>query len=187
MVRNIARPEGNTTGFSTNEHSEADKWLGLLKEAAPNLARVAVIFNLEITATGPSYIASIEAAARALAVQAIIKMPVRNAVDIVRGIDGFATDANAGLLMLPPPFAGNAETIIQMAAQHRLPAIYPNRANAAATTQSAGARSQSHPLRIPSATSKRPNFTPAASYQVRAWLRDRRDTKYPYTNSAISK
>jgi putative ABC transport system substrate-binding protein len=125
MVRKIARPEGNTMGLSTNEPSEADKWLGLLKEAAPNLARVAVIFK-----------------APALAVQAIIKMRVRNAVDIVRGIDGFATDANAGLLMLPPPFAGNAETIIQMAAQHRLPAIYPNRANAAATTQSAGARSQ---------------------------------------------
>ena len=87
MVRNIARPEGNTTGFSTNEPSEAGKWLGLLKEAAPNLARVAVIFNPEVTATGPSYIASIEAAAPALAVQAIIKMPVRNAVDIVRGID----------------------------------------------------------------------------------------------------
>jgi putative tryptophan/tyrosine transport system substrate-binding protein len=85
-----------------------------------------------MTVKASSYIASIEAAAPALAVQAIIKMPVRNAVDIVRGIDGLVTEANAGLLMLPPPVAGNAETIIQMAAQHRLPAIYPNRANAAA-------------------------------------------------------
>jgi putative tryptophan/tyrosine transport system substrate-binding protein len=132
LVRNIARPEGNMTGFSTAEPSEAGKWLGLLKEAAPHLARVAVIFNPEIAETGPSYIASIEAAAPALAVQAIIKMPVRNAVDIVHGIDAFATEPNAGLLILPPPGAPNVGTIIQLAAQHRLPAIYPNRSNVAA-------------------------------------------------------
>jgi putative tryptophan/tyrosine transport system substrate-binding protein len=132
LVRNIVRPEGNTTGFSTSEPSEAGKWLGLLKEAAPQLNRVAVVFNPEVALTSPSYIATIEAAAPALAVQAIIKMPVRNAVDIVRGIDAFATEPNAGLLMLPPPDAGNVETIIQLAAQHRLPAIYPNRGNVAA-------------------------------------------------------
>jgi putative ABC transport system substrate-binding protein len=129
LVQNIARPEGNTTGFSAYEPSVAGKWLGLLKEAAPHLARVAVIFNPEIAVTAPSYIASIEAAAPALAVQAIIKMPVRNAVDIVRRIDAFATEANAGLLMLPPSAAGNVETIIQLAAQHRLPAIYFSRGN----------------------------------------------------------
>src|SRR5260221_462171 len=86
---------------------------------SPGVARVAVIFNPEIAPTGPIYIASIEAAAPALAVQAIIKMPVRNAVDIVHGIDAFATEPSSGLLMLPPPNARNVETIIQLAAQHR--------------------------------------------------------------------
>jgi putative ABC transport system substrate-binding protein len=60
-------------------------------------------------------------------VQAIIKVPVRNAVDIVRGIDGFATEPNGGLLMLPPPSAGFVETINQLAAQCRLPAISSSR------------------------------------------------------------
>jgi putative ABC transport system substrate-binding protein len=91
LVRNIARPEGNMTGFSTAEPSIAGKWLGLLKEAVPRLARVAIIFNPEIATTGPSYIASIKVAAPALAVQAVIETPIHNAVDIVRAIDAFAT------------------------------------------------------------------------------------------------
>jgi putative tryptophan/tyrosine transport system substrate-binding protein len=47
MFRNLARPEGNITGFSTPEPSIASKWLELLKEAAPNLARIAVLYNPE--------------------------------------------------------------------------------------------------------------------------------------------
>ncbi|HEY4405782.1 MAG TPA: ABC transporter substrate-binding protein [Xanthobacteraceae bacterium] len=127
LVRNIARPEGNTTGFTTSEPSAAGKSLGLLKEAAPHLTRVAIVFNPELAQTAPSFIAAIEAAAPALAVQAIIKVPVRNAVDIVRGIDAFATEPNGGLLMLPPPNAGFVETINQLTAKYRLPAISSSR------------------------------------------------------------
>jgi putative ABC transport system substrate-binding protein len=134
LVRNIARPEGNMTGFSTAEPSIAGKWLGLLKEAVPRLARVAIIFNPEIATTGPSYIASIEAAAPALAVQEVIETPIHNAVDIVRAIDAFAaTVQNGGLIFLPPPLAGaGLDASLRLAAQHRLPAIYPDRGNVAA-------------------------------------------------------
>jgi ABC-type uncharacterized transport system substrate-binding protein len=45
LFRNLARPEGNITGFSTPEPSIASKWLELLKEAAPNLTRIAVLYN----------------------------------------------------------------------------------------------------------------------------------------------
>jgi putative ABC transport system substrate-binding protein len=132
LVRNIARPEGNITGFSTSEPEIASKWLELLKEAAPRVTRVAIIFNPEVAFTGPSYNSSIEAAARALGVQAI-QMPVRNAVDIVRAIDAVATEPNGGLLVLPPPFIpAIREAIVQLAAQHRLPAIYSDRNAAAA-------------------------------------------------------
>src|SRR5262245_21047315 len=55
LLRNIARPEGNTTGFSSSEPSIAGKRLELLKEAVPHLARVAVIFNPDITQTARSY------------------------------------------------------------------------------------------------------------------------------------
>jgi len=72
LLRNVARPEGNITGFSTLEPSVAGKWLELLKEAAPRLARVAVIFNVELSSSVASgYVSSIEAAAPAAGVQAI--------------------------------------------------------------------------------------------------------------------
>jgi hypothetical protein len=111
----LRRPEGNITGFSVAEPSIAGKRLQLLKEAVPSLTRVAVIFNPETAATALSYISSIEAAAAALGVEAI-KMPVRSAVDIVRGIDAFATTPNGGLLVLPPPPI--PETIRQLVTQH---------------------------------------------------------------------
>jgi putative ABC transport system substrate-binding protein len=132
LVRNIARPEGNITGFSAFEPSIAGKWLELLKEAAPRLARVAVIFNPELTLTVQRYISPIEVAASALGVPAI-QTPVRNAVDIVHAIDAFAAELNGGLLVLPPiPNTAIRDTILQLAAQHRLPAIYGYRDLAAA-------------------------------------------------------
>jgi len=134
LVRSLARPEGNTTGFSNSEPTFAGKWLELLKEAVPRVNRVALLFNseLSLTAVGPAYISSIEAAAAAFAVQTI-KLPFRDPIDIVRGIDAFAAEPNGGLIVLPPPPQGaNRETVIRLAAQHRLPAIYNGRDLAAA-------------------------------------------------------
>src|SRR5262249_27160123 len=127
LVRNIARPEGNVTGFSNYAPSIAGKWLELLKVAAPHLTRVALIFNPElIPNTGPFFISSIESAAPALGVQAI-KPPVRNVVGIVRAIDAFAAEPNGGLIVLPPaPTTTVRDTIFQLTAEHRLPAIYTN-------------------------------------------------------------
>jgi ABC-type uncharacterized transport system substrate-binding protein len=85
LVQNIARPEGNITGFSSREPSIAGRCLQLLKEAAPRVTRVAIILNPDAV-SGPSYLSSIEAAAPALGVEAL-KTPVRNAVDTVRLID----------------------------------------------------------------------------------------------------
>jgi putative ABC transport system substrate-binding protein len=133
LVKNVARPEANTTGFSTTEPSIAGKWLGVLKEVAPRVSRVAVVFNPEISQTGPSYIASIESTARTLSIEAI-KTPVHDAVDIVRALDAFATTPNGGLLVLPPPpTSSNLDAILRLAVQHRLPAVYSSgRALAAA-------------------------------------------------------
>lgn len=128
LVRDIARPEGNTTGFSSSEPTTAGKRLELLKEAAPRLSRVAIVFNPELAPTAPNYIASIETEARTLSVQTI-KVPFRDAVDLVRSIDGFAAAPDGGLLMLPPPLIADRITILKLAAQHKLPAIYPLRAS----------------------------------------------------------
>jgi ABC-type uncharacterized transport system substrate-binding protein len=131
LVQNIARPEGNITGFSSREPSIAGKCLELLKEAVPRVTRAAIIFNPD-GVSGPSYISSIEAAAPALGVE-VIKTPVRNAVDTVRAIDAFAAEPNGGLFVLPPPPPSAVlDAILQLATQHRLPAIYTNKADAAA-------------------------------------------------------
>jgi putative ABC transport system substrate-binding protein len=132
LIHNIARPEGNITGFSSAEPSIASKWLELLKEAAPRVTRVAIIFIPELAPTAPAYISLIEAAAPRLGVDAI-KAPFRTAVDVVRAIDAFAAEPNGGLLVLPPPNAvAFLQSIVQLAEQHRLPAIYPAQADAAA-------------------------------------------------------
>jgi len=127
LVSNIARPEGNTTGFSGGEVTTAGKRLELLKEAAPFVSHVLIVFKPEVAPTAPNYIASIEAAARPLAVETV-KLPFHDAVDLVRSIDAFAAPPNGGLLMLPPPLVADRITFLKLAIQHRLPAIYSARA-----------------------------------------------------------
>ena len=98
LLQNIARPEGNTTGFTSTVNSLSGKWLELLKEAAPHITRVALLFNPRTV--NVSYFRSIEAAAPLLGVQAI-KTPVLNSLDTVRAIDAFAAEPNGGLLVVP--------------------------------------------------------------------------------------
>jgi putative ABC transport system substrate-binding protein len=131
-VQSIARPEGNITGFSAFEPSIAGKWLELLKEAAPRLTRVALLFNPELRVTGPAYTSAIKAAAPSFAVKTM-EMPIRDPIEIVRALDAFAAEPNGGMIVLPATAGGgNRDTIIRLAAQHRLPAIYSLRALAAA-------------------------------------------------------
>jgi ABC-type uncharacterized transport system substrate-binding protein len=131
LVRNVARPEGNITGFISMEPSIVGKWLELLKEAAPHVTRVAIIFHPEMGPAVPNYLSLIDTAAPILGVAAI-KTPVRSAVEMVRAIDAFAAEPNGGLLILPPSTSPARDTIIQLAVQHRLPAIYPTQGDAAA-------------------------------------------------------
>jgi putative ABC transport system substrate-binding protein len=130
IVKNLARPEGNITGIANLFSSISGKWLELLKEAVPRVERVAVTYNPQVSAAA-SDISSIEEAARVLAVKAI-KVPFSDAVDLVRALDAFAAEPNGGLIVLPPnPTPANRGTILRLAAQHRLPTIYPNRIQAA--------------------------------------------------------
>ena len=124
LVKNIARPEGNITGFSTSEPMIGGKWLELLKAAAPHITRVAIAFNPDLGPTAPSYIASIDAAAQKLAVKTV-KVPFHDAVELVRSLDAFAAEPNGGMLLLPP--SPLRATVLKLAAQHRLPAMYPLR------------------------------------------------------------
>lgn len=123
LVASISHPEGNTTGFTNLFVSTAGKWAELLKEAAPRVARVALISNAEVAAA-ENYSASIEAAASTLAVH-VARAPVRNAAEIQRAIDAFAAEPNGGLIIIPPPFVPpDRELINRLAIKHQMPAIY---------------------------------------------------------------
>jgi putative ABC transport system substrate-binding protein len=124
FVSNLARPGGNITGFSSIEPEMGGKWLGLLKEVAPLLARVAVIFNPETGPFSPLFLHAVEKAAPSFAVKPIAT-PIHDAADIERTISAFAHDLNGGLIVLPSIFfAAHRQLIFEQAARHRLPAVY---------------------------------------------------------------
>jgi ABC-type uncharacterized transport system substrate-binding protein len=130
FVESLARPGGNLTGFMLYEVSVAGKLVELLKEMAPGLARVALLFNPEnISAAG--YRQSIETVAKSLGIVPVW-FPVRNAADIADAIDAVARERNGGLL-LPTDVTTvvHRDLIVALAARHRLPAIYSFRADVA--------------------------------------------------------
>jgi putative ABC transport system substrate-binding protein len=124
LLQNIARPEGNTTGFTSTVDSLLGKWLELLNEAAPHITRVALVFNPQTV--NVAYFRSIEAAAPLLGAQAI-KTPVRDPLELVRAIDEFAAEPNGGLLVVPLLPEDSYQMLHRVAAQHRLPDIHSNR------------------------------------------------------------
>jgi putative ABC transport system substrate-binding protein len=125
FVASLAHPGGNITGFTNFEPSMGGKWLELLKEVAPRLARAAAIFNPE-THSG-QYWQSIEAAAPSLAVK-FTRAPVRGAAEIERAVEALARGPNGGLLVMPDSFTlTHRELIVTLAERHRLPSIYPFR------------------------------------------------------------
>jgi putative ABC transport system substrate-binding protein len=116
-------PGGNLTGFSQYEFSIGGKWLDLLKEVAPSLARVAVMFNPETSPQSKFFFRSIEAAALSLGVRPI-PIPVRTTADIEPALESFAREPNGGLILPPDGFIVlRNQLIADLAARHRLPSI----------------------------------------------------------------
>ena len=130
FVESLAHPGGNLTGFMLYEVSVAGKLVELLKEMAPHLARMALLFNPEnISAAG--YRRSIETVAKSLRVIPVW-LPVRNAADIENAVDTLVREPSGGLV-LPTDVTTivHRDLIVALAAQHRLPAVYSFRADVA--------------------------------------------------------
>jgi putative ABC transport system substrate-binding protein len=124
LVTSLARPSGRITGFTNYESSVIGKWLELLKEVAPRLAKVAVMSNAQNPAS-IMFFRSIEAMATTIGVQST-PVGVVDAASIQRALDSLAHDPGTGLIVLPEPVNGNnRDLIISLAAQHRLPTVYP--------------------------------------------------------------
>jgi ABC-type uncharacterized transport system substrate-binding protein len=131
FVDSLARPGGNITGFMSFEYSMAVKWLELLKETVPSVARAAILRDSS-QGSGTSQFAAIAAVAPTLKVD-VNPVNMRDADQITQSIEIFARAPNGGLVVT----AGGAaqrhrDLIIRLAARHKLPAVYYERSFVAA-------------------------------------------------------
>jgi putative tryptophan/tyrosine transport system substrate-binding protein len=125
FVTSLARPGGNTTGFTAFEYSISGKWLELLKELAPNLTRVAVLREL-YTAAGVGQFAAIQtmASASSAGVELSVIDPA-DASGIERALAAFAHEPNGGVIVTASTStAAYRKSIISLAKRYRLPAVY---------------------------------------------------------------
>jgi putative tryptophan/tyrosine transport system substrate-binding protein len=123
LVASLSRPGGNVTGVLLYEEGITGKWLAMLKEVAPKLARVAIAANPKTTPF-EYFLQAAKSPAAALSID-IIPMPVETAADIERSIPDFAAKPNGGLVL--PPDSTNIlhrDLLIALAARHRLPSVY---------------------------------------------------------------
>jgi putative ABC transport system substrate-binding protein len=126
FVPSLGRPGGNITGFSTDSSFlVAGKWLGMLRQITPPVARVAVLFNPETTPYADLFIGAIKEAAQLFAV-AVRIAPVHSISELEEAMTaGLALEEHGGLMVLPSVFTvSHRAAIIALAAQHRLPAVY---------------------------------------------------------------
>jgi len=126
IVRNLGQPGGNITGFSIFETSVGGKWLELLKEAAPTVSRVSLLFNPATAPFAEGYLRSAQAAAQTFGAT-VIPAPCGSTADIE---DAFASRAREGggiIVIFDTFLVEHRDVLIALATRYRLPAIYPSR------------------------------------------------------------
>ena len=125
FVASLARPGGNTTGFSAFEYSLSGKWLELLKEIAPNVTRVAVLRDPSLAAGIGQYRRDPGPSAAVTWSRVDLRLTRRDPTEMERAITAFAREPNGGLIVTGSPAAANhRKLIIALALQHRLPNVY---------------------------------------------------------------
>jgi len=125
FVASFPHPGGNVTGFIVMEPGIAGKWLELLKEVAPRVARVAIMFNPTTAPYANYYLEPFKAAARSLAVEETVA-PIRSSGELESVIAAQAREPNGGFIVMPDAFTDTYRVeIISLAARYALPAVYP--------------------------------------------------------------
>jgi len=126
LVESLARPGGNATGFISFEYDLCAKWLELLKEIVPGVTRAAVLRD-PTAITGIGQLAVIQSVARSVGVD-VSPLNVRDAGEIERAVTAFARSSNGGLIVAASTLANvQRNLIVELAARHRLPAVYSER------------------------------------------------------------
>jgi putative ABC transport system substrate-binding protein len=123
FVTDLARPTGNVTGFANFQPTMGSKWLALLRQIAPEVQRVGLMYYPEPPNIG--YLKSAEAAAPSLNMK-LVGLSVQSGTEIESIISTFATEPRSGIIIAPNVVTfANGNLIVALAARYRVPAIYP--------------------------------------------------------------
>jgi putative ABC transport system substrate-binding protein len=125
LVDSLARPGGNATGFLSYEYSLSGKWPELLKQIAPDVTRVGVLWEPTLS-SGIGQLAAIRAAAPAFGLE-VSTLNIQGAGEIEREIATFAGAANGGLIVTASGAVFHRDLIIALASRYRLPTVYYER------------------------------------------------------------
>jgi putative ABC transport system substrate-binding protein len=125
FVESMARPGGNTTGFSSFEYSMSGKWAELLKQIAPHVTR-ALVFRDPTSTAGIGQFAVVRSVAQPLGIE-LTPVNVRGTDEIERAVAAFARSGNGGVIVTTPGSAAHRKLIISLAARYKLPSVYPYR------------------------------------------------------------
>src|SRR5215212_6095812 len=127
FVVSLARPGGNTTGFTAFEYSISGKWLELLKELAPDLKRVAVVRD-PVIAAGIGQFAAIQTVAAASSELELTAINPRHPAEISNALKVFARERNGGVIITASsPATTHRDLLLSLALQLRLPTVSPFR------------------------------------------------------------
>ena len=125
FIASLARPGGNITGIMAYEEGIVGKWLGMLKEIAPQTARISLLGNPKTAVYYDYLLHAAEAAAPSLGIEIVPSRIENDAADIERAIATVASMPNGAMVVLPDSTTTvNADLIITLAARNRLPAVY---------------------------------------------------------------
>jgi putative ABC transport system substrate-binding protein len=124
LVSSLAHPGGNITGFMFIDFQMVGKWLEMLNEAAPSVARAVLMFDPDTAPHYYVYLRSFEAVPRSIAVE-VTAAPVRNSAEIEEAIVRLGRKPGGGLIVPGDAFTiVHHQLFIRLAQQHRAPAVY---------------------------------------------------------------
>jgi putative ABC transport system substrate-binding protein len=124
FVASLSKPGGNITGFTFVDFPLIGKWLEMIKEIAPGVRHIALMFNPDTTPFYPAFLHELEAANKSLAVE-LSTSPVHHESEIEAAITALAREPGGGLIIAPDAYINNhRRAIMTLTERHRLPAIY---------------------------------------------------------------
>ena len=124
LVARLARPGGNITGFTFIDFPLIGKWVQILKEIAPGVRRITLLFNPQTAPFYPSFLRELRASAGSVVAE-LSATPVRDVAELEAAITAFAREPAGGVIAAPDPFINTHRGVVMaLSEHHRLPAIY---------------------------------------------------------------